>query len=80
MLRGGEQVQSKEPENEIMLRLSPLGMTVGRASAVKSVNLEECLCLNSCLPLRLQTGGFLRLTAPVLKLQCILVCGLCTPK
>ena len=30
-----------------MLRSSPLGMTVGGASAVKSADLEECLCLNS---------------------------------
>lgn len=43
----GEQVQSKEPEKEIMLRSSPPGITVGRASVVKSVDLEECLCLNS---------------------------------
>lgn len=43
----GEAVQSKEAAEEIMLRSRPLGISVGTALAVKSVDLEEGLCLKS---------------------------------
>ncbi len=45
MLQGegeDELVQSKEPEKEMKLRSGHLGVTDGGASAVRSINLEEC--------------------------------------